>query len=152
MTNPTLNQPLLNKFLNLLKFSFSGYCEIEDEDILELIKIIDSKEDFWHVEGRKLYPIKEWRKDLDRIARERREKEEIDAIRDVRMRAIRQLQYKLAEEFGLEKDHEEVIKIAVNILKKNKKIMAAALEVDISDIPDMPIRYMVIDGKTEIIL
>lgn len=149
MNSPQLTLPLLNKFLELI-VSYHDYKEIDDQGILELISIIDSEEAFWHVEGKKLYKKKAWLKDVDRAERARKEREEINNIRDVRLRIIRQLQSKLAQEFGVDSDNEQVIRIAVNILKRGKAKIAAMLDVDIDNVPEMPINYCIIDQGIEI--
>ena len=150
--SPHLTLSLLNRFLELI-VSYQDYKEINDEALLELIKLIDKEEQFWHIEGKKLYKKKSWLKDLDRISRAKREQEEINSIRDIRLRIIRQLQAKLAEEFGIEPDNEQIIKIAVNILKRGKIKAALMLGVDIDNVPDMPTDFYIInygENKVEI--
>jgi len=125
---------------------------LEDDVLLDLIKLIDDQERFWHVDGIKLYKKKAWLESETKKERRRKEDEIISEIKNIRLKVIRQLQYKLAEEFGLESNNEQIIKIAVNILKTGKTKLASILDVDIKDIPDMPVRYTIIDGKVEIVL
>ncbi len=151
MNPPLLTLSLLNKFLELI-VTYHDFKQIDDEGILELIKFIDCEEKCWHVEDNLLYKRKAWLESLDRKERKRKENEEIGRIKDIRLRTIRSLQAKLADEFGLEKDNEQIIILAVNTLKKGKLKLADYLGIDIRDIPDMPVNYVIIDGKMEIVL
>src|SRR6266581_1807456 len=106
MNPPVLTLNLLNKFLELI-VGYYDFKEIEDDALLELIKLIDMDEKLYHIEGKLIYKKRAWIECLDRKERRRKEEEVINNIRDLRLKTIRQLQYKLAEEFGLEHNNEQ---------------------------------------------
>ena len=141
-----LTLPILNKFLELI-VGYTGRKQIDDVSLLELIKFVDSNEDFWKVEENILYSKKEWLTDLDKIARDKRNSEIINSIKDERKRALKIIQYKLAEISGLDAD--KLLDMALSILHKRKTDTAALLGVDISELPNMPVNYIIIEGNIE---
>ena len=147
MNSPQLTLPLLDKFLSL-SIGYRDYLEIDDEGILSLVTIIDNEEQLYHVEGKKVYKKKAWLKDLDRLARQRREHEELMTIKDERLRKLKEIQLRLSEEFGVDKDNEIIIKMALNIIRRGKEKTANMLGVDIDNVPTMPTSYYILDYPT----
>ena len=147
MNSPQLTLPLLDKFLSL-SIGYRDYLEIDDEGILSLVTIIDNEEQLYHVEGKKVYKKKAWLKDLDRLARQRREHEELMTIKDERLRKLKEIQLRLSEEFGVDKDNEIIIKMALNIIRRGKEKTANMIGVDINNVPTMPTSYYILDYPT----
>ena len=146
MNTPFLTLPILNKFLELI-VGYPGRRQIEDSSLLELIKFVDKEEQFWHVEENILYSKKEWLADQDNISRRKRESEIVNSIVDERKRVLKELQFKLAELSGLEPD--KLLNMALSILHKRKVDTASLFGIDISNVPDSPVNYIVIDGSIE---
>ncbi|SRR6266446_476761 len=146
MNSPLLTLPILNKFLELI-VGYTGRKQIDDLGLLELIRYIDKEEQFWHVEENMLYSKKEWLQDLDKIARDKRNSEIINSIKDERKRALKSIQFKLAEISGLDSD--KLLDMALSILHKKKVETAKILGVDISSLPEMPVHYIIIEGQVE---
>jgi len=146
MNSPLLTLPILNKFLELI-VGYPGRKQIDDTALLELIKYIDKEESCWHVEENILYSKKEWLQDLDKIARDKRNSEIINSIKDERKRALKAIQFKLAEISGLEP--EKLLDMALSMLHKRKVDTAALLGIDISNLPEMPTSYIIIEGNVE---
>jgi len=147
MNSPLLTLPILNKFLGLI-VGYQDFKQIEnDPGLLELIKFIDSEEQFWHVEDNILWKKKSWLGDIDNITRKRRESEIINSIKDERKKALKTIQYKLAEISGLDAD--KLLDMALSILHKRKVETASLFGVDISELPDMPVNYIIIEGSVE---
>src|SRR6266550_1559497 len=105
MNSPLLTLPILAKFVDLI-IGYQDFKQIDDNNLLELIKLVDE-----------------------------------------RKRAIKELQFKLAELSGLEED--KLLNMALSILHKRKVDTAKLFNVDIENIPDCPVNYIVIDGSTE---
>ncbi len=146
MNLPILTLPLLNKFIDLI-IGYVDFKDIDDEALLELVKAIDKEESFWHVEGIRLWKKKSWLVDVNNVNRKKREQEIINSIIDERKRVIKELQFKLAECSGLEPD--KLLNMALSILHKRKTATAALFDIDISNIPDSPVNYVIIDGSIE---
>jgi len=146
MNPPLLTLPILAKFLDLI-ISYQDFKQINDEPLLELIKLVDKEEKLYHIEGTIVWKKKSWLSDLDNIARKKRESEIINSIIGERKRALKELQFKLAELSGLEPD--SLLNIALSILHKKKVDTAKLFNVDISNVPDSPVNYTIIDGNIE---
>ncbi|HEX9232460.1 MAG TPA: hypothetical protein VF849_00135 [Blattabacteriaceae bacterium] len=146
MNSPLLTLPILAKFVDLI-IGYQDFKQIDDNNLLELIKLVDNEEKLYHVENNILWYKKAWLKDIDNIARKKRESEIVNSIVDERKRAIKELQFKLAELSGLEED--KLLNMALSILHKRKVDTAKLFNVDIENIPDCPVNYIVIDGSTE---
>ncbi len=146
MNSPLLTLPILNKFLDLI-VSYQDFVQINDKGLLELIKFVDKEESFWKIEDNLLWKKKCWLQNADILARKRRESEVINNIKDERKSALKALQFKLAEISGLEP--EKLLDMALSMLHKKKVETAALLGIDISNLPDMPVNYIIIDGNVE---
>lgn len=138
-----LNLSLLNIFLEEI-VSYHDFKEVKNKNILEICKLVDHEESFWHVEDNKIWKKKIWLKEESRRESIRKELENLKQIKDSRMSAWKELQIKLAEAVGTEM---ELVKDLALKTMKNKSGLAKLLGVDLTLVPDMPEKYTLIEGN-----
>jgi hypothetical protein len=133
----------LNLFLGEL-----DYKECPDKSILELTKILDKEENYYHVESNTLWRIVPWRKAYERDQALKR----MMAEENIRLDERKQAYYKLAEGLGRHfkgMDNTILLRMAEKLMNDNN--VGAVLfftnnEIDLEKIPKLNRTYLNLDS------
>lgn len=139
----TLTIQLLNRFIEEILGGYE-FKEFKDQALIDLIKVIDPTESFYHVDKKKIWKKSAWIKEEEHINKIRQYNKELITIRDKRIFALKSIQIELSKATGMEP--ELLFPLALNVLR-NRKPLADILGVSLKDVPDMPENYSIIEGK-----
>jgi predicted ribonuclease YlaK len=148
--NPPITLELHRRYLDLI-FGHQDKLVIEDSIIVQLTKLLDAEEQYWHVKNNEVWKIKAWKDAAERIEERRRILEEYKDKVDKRKAVLDLLTLKVMENFGLE-DRNIAGQLAWNMLMKKNIGAALLLGVNIVDLPELGQKHIIIDGNTELIL
>lgn len=144
---PELSVQLHCRYLNLFLGNLS-YKECTDKGILELHKILDPNEEYFHIEGSEIWRISPWKKLLEQEnERKRQHKEEMDRL-DERRRAYYVLLEGLAKEFkGM--DNVVLRRLAETLMNTNNAGAVAYFtggKIDLNSVPTLNRNYTNLDS------
>jgi hypothetical protein len=142
--NPPITLDLHRRYLELI-FKQADEITVEDDVVRALTIGLDSAEDYYHVEGKVIYRAKYWKSHTERRELLKQQLEKFKADVDKRKSAWDLLTTKVKEQFGFD-DEGIARKIAHGMLVKTKVGAALLMGVDLTQVPQITGKYIVIDG------
>ena len=144
MNYPPLTPDILSDFLNEL-LGFHDKAQLTRPRLLPLIQLLDPEQQHWHLEGDVVWRIKAWRQSQERLAREKAAADAYNSILFDRKAAFEQLITGVQRKLGIEREAARVI--ALTMLKNKTQQAAEFFGVDIKDLPELPNKHVIIEGK-----
>jgi hypothetical protein len=143
--NPPITLDLHRRYLELI-LKQADEVTVEDDVVRALTMALDSNEEYYHVEGKVVYRSKYWKSHTERreLLKAQLEKFKVDV--DKRKAAWDILTTKVKDQFGFD-DEAIARKIAHGMLVKNKIGAALLMGVDLTQVPQITGKYIVIDGQ-----
>lgn len=149
-----LNLTILNKFLNELIGSRES-IELQDLDLVTIVKAVDTKEEFWHIEEAEistyLWRVKQWKAGL--LARERRKqeheeyRERILLLQDM----LQRIKIGVTKKLGFnDSESPAVFTIALAVLNSRNEIMGLEFGVvGLGNVAKLDKPHLVMNTETE---
>jgi hypothetical protein len=140
---------LLSRFLNQILGNLD-YKQVEDEVILNLVKVLDPESRIWHVNGKCIWRSLAWRKDCERqVELKKRMREYADKI-DKRKETLEILTLKVMEFFNLT-DRDIAFGLAHSMIINKSIGKAIMMGVDIRGLPELEKPHLIIVGNNKYI-
>lgn len=139
---------LLNVFLEEILGNLHDK-EIINDLILKLVKHLDAQEQYWHVEGKRLWRIKAWRLAHEKHERLREQSRQYNEVVNKRKEAMLTLIKNVAESLKLDPNHQVVMLVVQKIITSRSNDLAKQYGVDLTTIPDLPkgLPHIVLDDN-----
>lgn len=138
----TLDLKLLNRFL-LAIVRDDEKVTVEDKEILSVTAILDSKEDYWHIEGNILWHKRTWKQCQERLIAQKLESEVYNHKVFERKRFLKLLKDNILLQVPL--DDIVATELALKILRTHNIKSAAAFGVDLLACPILGKPHIVYD-------
>lgn len=127
--------------------SYHSNKELASQGVADLIKAIDTKEAYWHVENKTLWPIKDWRLSQSNLEKRRELLAGIKQRIEDRKEALKELTKGVMAMLGADKDMAQ--SLALVILHKRNNPAALVFGVDISNVPELDGKHLIYDERGE---
>ena len=110
--------------------------ELSNSELAELFALLDQEEKYFHIEGRFLWNINEWKRSQERAERRKAIREKEQQIGWDREDVFKKLRFELEDQYGLDKMSAHVVALRMFHMPNIKG--AAALGVDLANVPSRP--------------
>jgi hypothetical protein len=146
MDYPTITPSLLNEICNEL-LDFHDSVHVSSNAIRLLVPLIDHDEKNWHIQGNYLWRVKAWKTQQEQIRARKEEDEAYKVALDSRKSALTNLTEAICAQLGV--DNKIAFPLALKIIQKGGTKAAAVFGIDITELPTLPNKHIVIGERGE---
>jgi hypothetical protein len=139
----TLNKELLSKFLEEI-IGFKSHHTLKNPELASIIQLVDPDSAKWHInDSRVVWRLAEWRTEYARLEQIKKDSALYNSTLDARKLVVEQLSEGIRNFLGVESTL--ALTLALDMIHKDNVAGAMVFGVDISNIPELPKRHIVIE-------